>query len=264
MSTQIRPLRSFCWRLKQVAGSDQDSGRLIREEHNANSTAMFLIASSGRCGTAAICTGLDVFSDHDVRHEPEPLLLHEAWLKHCGQPYRTPQFEARLNGLRQLAGTNYGESWRAPNLLPDIADAVPGMRFLVAIRDPHEYLRSAHFMKVLRKGGRWDKKRLLPDGVQEKALAERIAWHWVTVNTYLLDFAQVYDAPVFRLGDWADQLEKLPNWLGITLHDPAGLRQSLSARANASTTHEFPDDYIPSVIQSICESTWERAAKIAS
>ncbi|MFM8236769.1 MAG: hypothetical protein ACKOBG_03290 [Actinomycetota bacterium] len=39
---------------------------------------MFIVAGTGRCGTRAICDALDRFTDHAVRHEPEPRLLAEA------------------------------------------------------------------------------------------------------------------------------------------------------------------------------------------
>src|SRR5690349_20386510 len=123
---------------------------------------MFIIATSGRCGTKAICDGLAQFSDHEVRHEPTPTLLEEAWLKHGGSDYRTPTFNARMVGFAERDGTAYGESFRAPNLLSDIREVAPNTKFLVIVRRPDEYIRSAHIKGVLRRGDGWDQFRLMP------------------------------------------------------------------------------------------------------
>jgi hypothetical protein len=147
---------------------------------------VFVIASSGRCGTLALCAGLDRYSDHRVEHEPEPRLLYEAYLKHVGREYRTPAFEQRLRFFAERAGERYGQSVRAPSLLPEIAEAAPHARFLILVRPPREYVASAHAKRVLERGDEWDRTRIMPDGDDPEApLVERLALHWAEVNRYL-------------------------------------------------------------------------------
>ena len=230
---------------------------------------MFIIASSGRCGTEAICHGLDRFSDHVVEHEPEPRLLREAHLKHLGEPYRTSTYEERMRFFRDRAHTRYGQSFRAPNLLEDIDAAAARARFLVVVRTPGEYVVSAHALGVLRRGDEWDQARILPRGVTEAseqgALAARIAWHWDAVNRYLLDFAE-RSGPLARVVVLCPLEEALPRWaawLGVRIEDPAGLRDYLASKPNAAPSRELPEGYDPTMISRICGETWRRAERLA-
>jgi hypothetical protein len=169
---------------------------------------MFIIATSGRCGTQAICEGLARFSESEVRHEPEPM-LEEAWLKHTGKDYRTPLFEARMAGFAGRDDSACGESFRAANLLADVRAAAPHTRFLIVVRKPSDYIRSAHSKGVLRRGDGWDRFRLMPEDAPAP-LALRIASHWQTINAYLLDFAEQHRCPVVTHRDWIDLIDRLP------------------------------------------------------
>ena len=230
---------------------------------------MFVIASTGRCGTEAICHGLDRFSDHVVEHEPEPRLLREAHLKHLGEQYRTPTYEERMRFFRDREHARYGQSFRAPNLLEDIGSVAAETRFLVVVRTPTEYVVSAHALGVLRRGDEWDQARILPRGVSEASergsLAARIAWHWDAVNRYLLDFAERSGsrARVVVLGPLEDVLPQWAAWLGVDVGDPGGLREYLASKPNASPSRELPEGYDPATIQRICGETWRRAERLA-
>lgn len=154
---------------------------------------MFIIASTGRCGTEALVHALDKGTKHQVYHEPEPTLLEEGWLKHHSREYRhKPKYLGKMLGLAKYRfGGSYGEAIRAPNLLPDMRCVAPRAKVLVIIRDPLQYIISAHYKGVLSKGNRWDAYRLMPKAIDDTVpLAERIAHHWCVVNNYLLDFAE--------------------------------------------------------------------------
>jgi hypothetical protein len=230
---------------------------------------MFLIASSGRCGTLAVCHGLSSYSDHHVLHEPQPCLLEEAHRKHTGANYRTATIDARIEGFQQRANQKYGESFRAPNLLEDIADAVPGLRVLVLVRDPLEYIVSAHFMRVFRKDDVWDRTRLVPlersAGFDSLPLAEKLCWHWVAVNRYILDFVESKKVPselviVKHLGD---QIGQMADFLRIAITDRPSLTNFLSSRPNASAARDLPAGYSPEVLRNIYAREWERARSLA-
>ena len=216
----------------------------------------------------AICRGLDLFSDHEVRHEPEPRLLEEAFLKHTGRGFRSRAFEDRLRFFRDRAGDRYGESFRAAPLLPDIRAAVPETRFLIIVRPPLEYVLSAHFMRVFRRGDEWDRSRIVPIdlSLEQLSLAEKIAYHWLELNRYLLDFAEGSSettrvALMRRLEDGVDDWAE---HLGVTISDPTGLRALLATSPNASTTFEQPTGFDEERLSELCEPTWERAAALAS
>ena len=192
---------------------------------------MFIIATSGRCGTKAICDGLAQFSDHDVRHEPTPTLLEEAWLKHNGRYYRTPTFEARMAGLSKSDNTAYGKSFRAPNLLANINAAAPHIRFLIVVRRPTDYVRSAHSRGVLRRGGGWDQFRLMPQHSTAASLAARIASHWQTINEYLLDFADRHGCPVVTHRDWGQRWTAFRNGSAFEYHQSPRIDRILGYKA---------------------------------
>lgn len=227
----------------------------------------FLIASSGRCGTMALCHGLDRFSDHRVAHEPSPNLLEEAWLKHTGTDYRTVALHARMAEFAQYdaEGEAYGESFRAPNLLEEVHAAAPGMRFLIIVRDPLEYARSAHSKRVFRKGNAWDRWRIVPPAsrvrLDDVSLAEKLVWHWVAVNELLLDFAETA-GEACRIMIHTELGSNVPEWsdfLGLRIEDPEGLTAFLGERPNASTTHAFPEGYNMATLRELTASVWDRA-----
>ncbi len=229
---------------------------------------MFIIASTGRCGTQAICHGLHEFSDHTVAHEPAPRLLHEAYLKHRQMDYRTPTLEARLEFFREKSRQPYGESFRAPNLLPEIRAVAPQTRFLIIIRNPLQYVRSAHSMRVFRKGGEWDETRILPHGLggsfDQLPLAEKIAWHWVALNRHLLDFAAA-DHPGVKVAILRELETDLPQWadfLNVKIRDPDGLGRYLQKRPNAATSSELPNGFDENGLAAICRTEWERAQNL--
>ena len=224
---------------------------------------MFVIATSGRCGTLAICEGLDRFSDHSVEHEPDPP-LREAWLAHTGEDPWTEELRAWTRRLA-AAPDRSGLSWRAPNLLPIVRRARPDARVLVIVREPADYVLSAHAKRVLSKTGAYERFRLMPDDAADAPLAERIALHWCTVNTYLVDFAE--QDPRSRVATLGDLGETLPDWcefLGVTLTDPAALDTFLSARPNAATSREPPPGFDAARIAAVCGGVWERARRLSA
>lgn len=225
---------------------------------------MFIIATSGRCGTKAICDGLAQFSDHEVRHEPAPTLLEEAWLKHNGQDYRTPVYSARMAEFAERNGNAYGESFRAPNLLRDIKEVAPATKFLIVVRTPAEYIRSAHSKGVLRKNDTWDRFRLMPPLPGKGTLAARIAMHWKTINDYLLDFAEHSEVPVVTHRDWFDLVDLLPHFLGVRITNSAAVSNYWNTRPNASIGRDLPDGFDNDVIGEITGSTWQRAQRMSA
>ena len=232
---------------------------------------MFIIASSGRSGTLAVCNGLDKFSDHTVMHEPEPTLLEEAFRKHAGLPFETPALWQRMEFFRERDHEKYGESFRAPNLLPEISRAAPNTKFLILIRNPADYVVSAHAKFVFRKkDDPWDRFRIIPVFpdfvIEDLPLAEKIAWHWVAVNRYLLDFADSSSSivKVAILADLGGQIQAFSDFLGVGITDPEGLAAFLASRPNASDHAEYPAGYNPDRILSVCGNEWKRAEKMAA
>jgi hypothetical protein len=227
---------------------------------------VFIIGSSGRCGTVALTRAMSGGrSDHMVAHEPQPRLLREAWLKHVGQPWQTPDYVARMAWLAERQGTPYGETWRAPNLLSDVALHAPGCRFVVLVRPPDQYIRSAHFMRVMERGDEWDRMRLMPPFVDERwRLAHRLAYHWQTVNSYLLDFAMERRAPVIVVDRDLDLLvDRIAEAAGITLLNRAAVSEVLSQHHNRSTTSVVPPGADDREVERITAVTWELAHALA-
>jgi hypothetical protein len=228
---------------------------------------MFLIASTGRCGTMAISAALDRFTDHHVEHEPEPRLLIESDLKHRGLDHRTDTYYERMTFFAEREGNPYGETWRAQNLLDDVAEAAPRTRFLVLVRDPVEYVVSAHSKGVLTKGTHWDRLRLMPaDDAPDLPLALRIASHWQVVNEYLLDFASTTRAAV-EVAIFGPLDERIDGWmehLGVTVHDRPGTSALLAERPNRSVDGTVPDGFDERLVRATTATTWDRAVRLAS
>jgi len=230
---------------------------------------MFIIASGGRCGTHAICHGLNQFSNHVVRHEPEPRLLREAYLKHQRQPHDTAVLQARLRFFEEQAQQSYGESVRAPNLLPEIQTVAPQTRFLIIVRNPLEYVLSAHSKRVFSKGDMWDETRIIPLDLRSRfadlPISQKIAWHWVAVNSYLLDFAESASAST-KVVVLRNLEVDLPQWavfLGVAIRDADGLAKFLKGRPNAATRSDLPHGYDENRLTEICSTEWSRAQALS-
>ncbi len=208
---------------------------------------MFFIASTGRCGTRALCDALAAASDHRVRHEPEPLLLAEAQRAHHGRFHYTPTLLRRLYAWYRLDGTPCGESLRCPTLLGDIARVARRARFVVLFRDPGGYLASAWGRGVLRKGNAWDRYRLLPDDAEGLPIADCILLHQAEVHGILADFAEhrADRVLVCELRDLDARLPRLCEHAGVGLRDAAQARAILAARPNAGPVGRFGDEAAP-------------------
>ena len=206
---------------------------------------MFLVASSGRCATAAICSGLDRFSDHRVRHEPEPRLLRESLRAHQGRWRWSRTSVERMREWRRLDGTPYGEAVRCAPLVLDIARVAPRSKVVVLVRRPEEYVRSAWGRGVMRKGdAEWDALRILPADAEGRPAVDRIALYYEAVNRILA-------RTVERLGDRAmvaivDDLDLLVDdiaaFAGVQLRDRAGLTAHFASRPNSGPVEEWAGD----------------------
>ena len=231
---------------------------------------MFILASCGRSGTFAVCTGLNTYSDHIVAHEPEPLLLEEAFLKHTGQEYRTRTFNSRLAYFQEKSGEKYGESFRAPNLLPEIYAVVPEAKFLILARNPIEYVFSANAKRVFQKNDIWDQTRLVPLAFGKKfselPLAEKIAWHWVIANDYLLQFIR-RDEPNIKLAILSNlerQIFEIADFLEVRITQPDELKSFLAKRPNAAESYPSPVGFTQKQIEYITQPTWTKLTQIAT
>ncbi len=221
---------------------------------------MFLVASTGRCGTRALCDALGAASDHRVRHEPEPRLLEEAHRAYHGRWRFTPTLLRRLYAWHRLDREPYGEALRCPTLLDDIARVARHARFVVLFRDPDGYLASAWGRGVLRKGNEWDRFRLLPAGAEALPIADRILLHQAEVHALLAGFkARRPDRVlVCEARDLDRLLPRVCDFAGIALHDPARARAILAARPNAGPVGRFGEEPVP-IPSSSARATAERA-----
>jgi len=154
--------------------------------------------------------------------------------------------------------------------LPDIQAVAAQTCFLIVVRDPLSYIVSAHARQVFRKNGEWDETRIMPHHLggdfSRLSLAEKIAWHWVAINRYLLDFVEFHNA-VAKVVVLRDLVPDPPKWaafVGTTIKDPGALTRFLEQRPNASATRELPQGYEPGHLEEICHQEWHRAQRLAS
>jgi len=207
---------------------------------------LLLIVTTGRCATRALALGLTRYSDTTVDHEPQPQLLREAFLKHVRADYRTDLLESRLAWFRQREHARYGQTVRAAPLLDDLAEAAPTARFLLLVREPYSYVRSAMTRRVLLRGDEWDLYRILPLGVDLTGLSrpEVIALHWREVNRYLLDFWTRHRdrSRMMVLGDLGSQMLEIAEYAGSRVTNPAGLADFLARSPNRAPIRDALED----------------------
>ena len=210
---------------------------------------VLIIASTGRCGTRALCDALTAASDHRVRHEPEPLLLEEAQRAYHGHWRYSWIFLQRLLAWRRLDGTPYGEAVRCPTLLGDIARVTRSARFVILFREPEQYVRSAWGRGVLRKGNAWDRYRLLPNSADALAIGDQIALHYAEVNRILADFAVRYAkrVTVCETNHLDRAFPPLCTFAGVKVLDRAAAEAILSARPNAGPLSRYGESEAPMV-----------------
>lgn len=229
---------------------------------------MLIIASTGRCGTRALCDALTAASDHRVHHEPEPLLLEEAQRAYHGRWRYSWVFLQRLFAWRRLDGTPYGEAVRCPTLLGDIARVTRRARFVILFREPEEYVRSAWGRGVLRKGNVWDRYRLLPNGSDALAIGDQIALHYAEVNRILAEFAvrHAQRVTVCETRHLDQAFPQLCAFAGVKVLDRAAAEAILSARPNAGPLSRYAEPETPAVsaeVRSAASLAYQRLRALA-
>lgn len=206
--------------------------------------AVLIIASTGRCGTQAICDVFNEHSDHVVRHEPEPLLLAEAQRAHAGRWRYSPTYISRMWGFRRNDARPYGESVRCSTLVGDIARVAPNSRVVVLFRQPAGYVTSAWSRGVMRKGDQWDRFRILPADAQGRSTVDLIGLHYAEVNRILADtLVRLGDRAIaVEVGDLDQVVDQMASFAGITLTDRAAVSALLARRPNAGPSGPWGDD----------------------
>jgi len=205
---------------------------------------VLIIASTGRCGTQAICDVFDQFTDHEVRHEPEPLLLAEAQRAHAGRWRYSPTYVSRMWDFRRRDGTPYGESVRCPTLVADIARYAPRSRVVVLFRAPGAYVASAWSRGVMRKGDRWDRWRILPADAHSRSVVDLIGLHYAEVNRVLADTVVRLGgrAMVVEVGDLDTVVDQVASFAGMAFTDRPAVSARLAQRPNAGPSGPWGTD----------------------
>lgn len=199
-----------------------------------------------------------------MEHEPAPRLLRESWLCHLGLQHRTPLLAERIAFFRGLLGASYGQTLRTAPLLPDFARELTPARFVLLFRDPAAYVRSAASRGVLARGDEWDLYRVMPLDVDltDLSRADRIALHWLSVNTHLVSFAKTYRERSLPLvvECLEDELDQIVSFAGWRIHDRPGLSRHLASRPNAGGVPGFSLEEASSIRPEI----WGRVAALWS
>jgi hypothetical protein len=205
---------------------------------------VFIIASTGRCGTQAICDALGQYSDHEVRHEPEPLLLAEAQRAHAGRWRYSPTYLSRMWGFRRSDGHRYAESVRCPTLVGDIARVAPGSKVVVLFREPSGYVASAWSRGVMRKGDQWDRWRILPPDAPGHSVADLIGLHYAEVNQILTDTVARLGsrAMVVEVGELDVVVDHVASFAGVGITDRPAMSALLAQRPNAGPSGPWGGD----------------------
>jgi hypothetical protein len=196
---------------------------------------MLIIASTGRCGTQAICEAFGRYSDHSMRHEPEPLLLAEAYAAHCGRWRYSVQYVRRMLGFRWRDRDRYGESVRCPTLVGDIAKVAPNSRVVVLFRRPSSYVASAWSRGVMRKRDQWDQWRILPEDADWYSVVDRIALHYAEVNRVLAEVVSGLGdrAIAVEVGELDEVVDQVAAFAGIDIIDRRAMTDLFAQRPNA-------------------------------
>lgn len=249
---------------RRVVGTTPDVAG--RTQGYGYDSVVFLVASTGRCGTQAICDALDRFTDHTVRHEPEPLLLGEAWKAHQGRWRWSPTYARRMRAFRQADRTPYGESVRCAPLIDDIARVAPQSRLVVLYRSPEGYLRSAWGRGVMRKGDQWDRWRILPADAVGREPVDQVALHYAEVNRLLADTTERLGerALVVEVGELDEVVDAITGFVGATVTDRAAMAALLSARPNAGPVGTWGDEPLPEASADALEAAHAAYRRLAS
>jgi len=230
---------------------------------------VFIIASTGRCGTQAICDAFGRYSDHQVRHEPEPLLLAEAQRAHIGRWRYSPTYLKRMWDFRRRNGDPYGESVRCPTLVGDIARVAPSSTLMVLFRRPSGYVASAWSRGVMRKGDQWDQWRILPHDADGRSVVDLIGLHYAEVNRILAD-------TVVGLGDRAITVEvgeldvvvdQLASFAGVAITDRQAMAELLAKRPNAGPSDRWGDeqpDALSADVASRADAEYQRMVELSA
>jgi hypothetical protein len=162
----------------------------------AESTACFVL-STGRTGTMCVTAMLGASPSVDAQHEPEPRLIAASYLAWAGAEDAAFWEDAvtvardRLVFAAHKRGKLYFEaSNRMTFLAPALAAVYPRAKFLLVVRRPEAFIRSA-VQRGYYLGHPWDHARPRPR--DEPAWSgwsaeRRAAWLWETTNRFGLEF----------------------------------------------------------------------------
>lgn len=196
---------------------------------------MFIVASTGRCGTMALCGALDAYSDHRMQHEQEPLLLAESYYAWAGKSRLSSDYLRRMRNWHLTQHAKYGEAVRCAALITDIARAARQCRVLFLFRKPLQYLHSAWGRGVMRKGDIYDRYRILPPEAAVRSPVDQILFHFAAVNSLLAEAARRLGPQglAIEVGDLDQDIERMTTFLGVRITNRQAVSEQLATRLNA-------------------------------
>jgi hypothetical protein len=216
----------------------------------------FFCLSTGRCGTKTLAKILGIASNARVYHHPRPYLVKETLHAYHDSIDKADTFwRARSSVIRSAweTGKIFGElDHNMTPFTPAIAREIPGSKFLVLIRNPWDFVRSAMRRQYYR-GHVWDHGRLRPEpdhGDAERwnqmSSFEKTCWLWNAtyerIEQYLSEISQERYRIVYfeKLISDPEYVRQIFDYLALDGFDTAAVEEILSQKLNRQTTGRFP------------------------
>lgn len=222
---------------------------------NTDTQKAFFVLSAGRCGTMTLAHLLNTATNAWVWHHPQPDPIRAALLAWWKKIDLAETFwRTRLPVIQRCWSQNliHGETDMLMTPFAEaIASEIPRSKFIILVRDPHDFVRSGMRRNYYR-GHDWDIGRLRPrenspDNRQWAALNqfEKVCWLWN--ETYLRILRMTEGLPedrkrIVKFEDLVSQPQTtrdLFTFLELDGYDEKQINAVLSKKLNAQTAGHF-------------------------
>jgi glycosyltransferase involved in cell wall biosynthesis len=282
-TNQLKAIEPLLRKLVQRNPQDEEMRNILDEvnllSHRVSleiyKAEAFFVLSTGRCGTYTLSKILSLSKKVKMQHSPNPSMDIESVLAWSSDANKSDIFRQKRFPLITAAmedGFVYGET--TPDLTPFadfIAQELPNSKFLVLVRHPYQFVRSA-LKQNYYQGHPYDSLLLRPSKNSEsyptwKCLSqiEKICWLWAETYSWILEVLSQVNKERYLIVRFEDiqsgssKIQEIFEFLNIDGYCEQEIAKILEMRLNSQNYGRFPspDVWSPeirNIINNRCDS----------
>ncbi len=260
-------LQHFGWRVEAIDNSIGEACRPMdlgeAYEKQWHGVPSLFVLSTGRVGTETLTALLNLSSDIDACHEPQPRLTkasYDAYMESQESP-DLDTWKPRLLAARDdmiISATARSKIYAETNnrltyLARPLSRLLPDSKFIHLYRHPYDVIRSG-MRRGFYRNHPWDFCRVRPrrcdvayDRWDRFSPLEKVAWYWARINEESLHFLEnLPDSRGYSLASEAlfdgetETVETLFRFAGARPPCQSDVKRVLGFKMNAQRSGDFP------------------------